>query len=145
MIMATVQRILHHAFASQMSQPQPEPELKMWLAVRTDLPLSRGKLAVQAMHAAGWLHLVVARDNPQLLERYLADAMPKISVRVDTAAALDRVEAEAKQAGIPCFVVTDAGRSEVEPGTRTVCLFGPAYRDDLPAFLKRLQTLKDKE
>ncbi len=113
MILASNDRILHHALASQMSQIQPEPELKMWLAVRSDLPLSRGKLAVQAMHAAGWLHLVVARDNPQLLERYLADAMPKISVRVDTAASLDRVESEAKQAGIPCFVVTDAGRSEV--------------------------------
>ena len=45
-----------------MVEPAPQkPELKMWLAVRTDLELSPGKLAVQAMHAAGWLHLIVAR------------------------------------------------------------------------------------
>ena len=120
------------------------PELKMWLAVRTDLPLSRGKLAVQAMHASGLLHLIVARDKPELMQAYLQDATPKISVRVDSASALDRVEQEAIAAGIPCFVVTDAGRTEIEPGTRTVCLFGPAYRHDLPSFLKRLQTLKDE-
>lgn len=43
---------------------------------------------------------------------------------------------------IPYYTVTDAGRSEVEPGTKTVCLFGPAYREELPPFLKRLQVLK---
>ena len=127
-----------------MSETDRPPELKMWLAVRTDLPLSRGKLAVQAMHAAGWLHLIVARDNPELMQSYLQDATPKISVRVDSASALDRVCEEAKAAGIPFYAVADAGRTEIDPGTRTVCLFGPAYRHDLPPFLKRLQTLKDE-
>lgn len=127
-----------------MVEPAPQkPELKMWLAVRTDLALSRGKLAVQATHAAGWLHLIVAQDNPDLMRAYLSDATPKIAVSVESGAALDRVESEAKAAGIPCFVVADAGRTEIEGGTRTVCMFGPAYRDDLPDYLRRLRLLTD--
>lgn len=118
-------------------------ELKMWLAVRTDIQMSKGKIAAQAMHASGWLHLIVANDKPALMRTYLDDHTPKIAVRVDSAAALDRVAEEAQAAGIPCYTVADAGRSEVEPGTRTVCIFGPAYRDELPAFLKRLRKLED--
>ncbi|WP_066473934.1 aminoacyl-tRNA hydrolase [Bosea sp. WAO] len=127
-----------------MLEPAPQkPELKMWLAVRTDLALSRGKLAVQAMHAAGWLHLIVAQDRPDLMRAYIESATPKVAVRVDSGAALDRVEEEAKAAGIPCFVVADAGRTEIESGTRTVCMFGPAYRDDLPDYLRRLRLLTE--
>lgn len=122
----------------------PKRELKMWLAVRTDLPLSRGKLAGQAMHASGWLHLLVQAQNPDLMGAYLADHTPKITVRVDNAAALERVEREAREAGIHCYSVADAGRSEIPPGTRTVCIFGPAYRDELPPYLRRLRQLKDK-
>lgn len=119
-------------------------ELKMWLAVRTDLPISRGKLAIQAMHAAGWLHLIVARDDPGLMEVYLSDATPKICVKVKSEGQLERVAREAQAAGIPHYVVADAGRSEIPPGTRTVCLFGPAYRDELPKFLSGLQVLKEQ-
>lgn len=118
-------------------------ELKMWLAVRTDLPISKGKLAVQAMHAAGWLHLIVARDNPALMEAYMADATPKICVRVKSQAQLERVVREADAAGVPRYIVTDAGRSEIPAGTQTVCLFGPAYRDELPKFLDGLQVMKE--
>lgn len=123
---------------------QERRELKMWLAVRADLPISRGKLAIQAMHAAGWLHLIVARDNPGLMEAYLSDATPKICVKVKSAGQLERLAREAQAAGIPHYLVADAGRSEIPPGTKTVCLFGPAYRDDLPRFLSGLQVLKEQ-
>ena len=118
-------------------------ELKMWLAVRTDLPVSVGKLLGQAMHAAGWLHLRVASEKPALLQEYLEDATPKIVVAVTSEDALERVEREAAAAGIPHQSVRDAGRSEIEPGTKTVCLFGPAYRDELPSYLRRLRTLQN--
>ena len=120
-------------------------ELKMWLAVRTDLPLSVGKLVGQAMHAAGWLHLRVAAERPALLQEYLKDATPKIVVSVSSLAALERVEREAEAAGIPHQSVRDAGRSEIEPGTKTVCLFGPAYRDELPTYLQRLRALSNRQ
>lgn len=118
-------------------------ELKMWLAVRTDIEMSKGKLAVQAMHAAGWLHLLAFNDFPELMQAYMGQATPKICVKAKNLAALERIEREAVAAGIPCYTVADAGRSEVEPGTKTVCMFGPAYRKDLPKYLRELNMLKD--
>jgi PTH2 family peptidyl-tRNA hydrolase len=119
----------------------PRRELKMWLAVRTDLDMSLGKACAQAGHAFGHLHLVAQQQKPDVFGNYLGDATPKITVRADSEAALRRVHEEAKAAGIPSYIVHDAGRSELEPNTATVCAFGPAYHDELPSFLKRLRLL----
>ena len=117
-------------------------ELKMWLAVRCDLDLSGGKLATQAGHAYQWLTIYAMQKAPEMLRDYLHMASPKIAVRVDSERELQRVQSEAEKADIPFYTVHDAGRTELEPGTATVVAFGPAYRDDLPPFLKRLQLLK---
>ncbi|RYD64973.1 MAG: aminoacyl-tRNA hydrolase [Verrucomicrobiaceae bacterium] len=122
--------------------PRPE-ELKMWLVIRTDLTLTQGKFGAQVGHAFGRLYLHAARTVPALLSTYLADNEPKITVRVSSEAEMLRVEQEAQGAGIPCQLIRDAGRSEIEAGTITVCAFGPALRSGLPSFLKRLQLLKE--
>lgn len=51
---------------------------------------------------------------------------PQIALKVDSEAAMDAIYAAARAAGIPACIVEDAGRTEVEPGTRTVCALGPA-------------------
>lgn len=128
-----------------MADLSPKSELKMWLAVRQDLNLSAGKMAGQSGHAFGRLY----RQNMTVsnlevrgrFELYLLDNEPKIVTKVASEAALLRVEEEAKKAGIPCELIRDAGRTEIETNTPTVCAFGPARREELPAFLKRLQLL----
>lgn len=116
-------------------------ELKMWLAVREDLALSPGKLATQAGHAYQVLTFEALRQCPETLAAYVQANMPKISVRADDLAMLERVAREAEAANIPFAVITDAGRTEIEPGTQTVCAFGPSTREALPPFLKRLRLL----
>lgn len=116
-------------------------EFKVWLAVRTDLGMSPGKMAVQAAHAAVGLMLDVERKYAGLMTAYENSAMPKIAVRAKTQADLNAVEVEARAFGIPYYVVRDAGRSEIEPGTKTVVAFGPALRSQHPSGLKRLQLL----
>ncbi len=115
------------------------PELKMWLAIRTDLGMSPGKIAVQAAHAASDLLLRGQGKQQAVLAEYLRGPTTKIAVRVDSETTLRRVASEAQAANIPWRIVSDAGRSEIAPGTLTVCAFGPAYRADLPSMLKRLQ------
>jgi PTH2 family peptidyl-tRNA hydrolase len=117
-------------------------ELKMWLAVRCDLDLSAGKLATQAGHAYQWLHDPRDAEKPWCTAGLPRYGSPKIAVRVDSERELQRVQSEAEKAGIPYYTVNDAGRTELEPGTTTVVAFGPAYRDELPPFLRRSQLLK---
>lgn len=118
-------------------------ELKMWLAVRTDIKISLGKFAAQAGHGFQWATIDAQAKCPETVAAYLKTGTPKITVRADSEAMLKRVRDEAEKAGIPFGYVEDEGRTELPPGTPTVCGFGPCYRDELPAFLKRLRTWKD--
>jgi PTH2 family peptidyl-tRNA hydrolase len=36
------------------------------------------------------------------------------------------IHAAAKEAGLPCYTVVDAGRTQIAAGSRTVCGIGPA-------------------
>lgn len=119
-------------------QNRKNTELKMWLAIRTDLNMSPGKLAVQSGHAFGGLYSGL---DYSILRRYREGASPKVAVQVDGEVALRQVQTEAWRLGIGAYLVIDAGRTELEPGTPTVCAFGPARRIDLSSFLKRLRLL----
>ena len=46
---------------------------------------------------------------------------------------MDAIAAAARKAGIACCAIEDAGRTEVEPGTRTVLGLGPAPKAALDA------------
>ena len=89
----------------------------------------------------GCFETVSGRDLSQFMRWYEQAGTPKIAVRVDSERELLRVEREARAAGIGACLVVDAGLTELAPSTPTVCVFGPAYRDELPPFLKRLQLL----
>lgn len=36
-----------------------------------------------------------------------------------------RIQAEAREEGIPCYLVTDAGRTQIAAGSQTVLALGP--------------------
>lgn len=116
-------------------------ELKMWLAVRTDLDMPPGKLAAQAGHGFTLAMLAAQRDTPNMLFEYLGGSHTKIVVQIGAESGLRRIAQEAKEAGIPFALITDAGRTVFTEATPTVCAFGPARSDELPSFLKRLRLL----
>ena len=120
------------------NQDNDRPELKMWLLVREDLEISKGKLAGQSGHAFMSAILQVSRD---LVDRYLADNQPKIVVRVKNLDALLRSERECQEIGLNHALITDAGRTEFPEPTKTVMAVGPCYRDELPRYLQRLRLL----
>lgn len=132
-----------------------ESELKMWLVVRGDiqigfepppqgLAMSLGKYGAQVGHAFGRLYTQSMVEKPDMHAAYLEANEPKITVKVKNEAALVRVEEEARALGIPCQLIRDAGRSELPPNTATVCAFGPARREEIGGYLKRLQLLVEK-
>lgn len=140
------------------------PELAMYLAVRdeklatggTPSRISRPKLAGNAMHAAQWLTLQVVRTRPELMDAYLGgpygdgeqppSGTKKVVVKAKNLHALERIEQEARAAGIPVVSVTDEGRTEFGGvKTKTVVAFGPAYEHELPKYLQGLQMLRDSD
>ena len=122
---------------------RPENELKMWLLVRKDLPISIGKGLIQSGHAIGTCMVNAAMKNPELVKTYLSHAQPKISVGVKNQNELETCITLCREAGIEATMVTDAARTEFTEPTMTFGAVGPCYRDDLPKRVKRLQRFTD--
>jgi peptidyl-tRNA hydrolase len=108
-------------------------ELKLVCCVRSDLKMSPGKIAAQVGHAVLGAVNLSRRVNPEFVKAWEFRAQAKITLKVDDEATMDAIVAAARAAGLPAVVIEDAGRTEVEPGTRTVLSIGPAPRGDIDA------------
>ncbi len=105
-------------------------EYKQVIVVRSDLKMSRGKLAAQAAHAAVEAVLeIIDSSHPEWmrwLREWRRTGQKKVVVKVDSEAELLKVYDEARRLGLPSSLIVDAGRTELPPGTKTAVAVGPA-------------------
>jgi PTH2 family peptidyl-tRNA hydrolase len=111
---------------------------KQVIAVRTDLKLSKGKLAVQVAHASleAFQH-----TSQRVRQEWESEGAKKVVVKVSGLRELEGIHRKARELGYPCSLIRDAGRTEVEPGTVTALGIGPvkeAEADRLTGNLKML-------
>ena len=95
---------------------------KQVIVLRADLKLSRGKLAVQAAHAA-----VIGYElsDRRIVERWKLEGQKKIALRANSERELFELRDKARKLGLVAEVVRDAGLTEVPPGTPTALVIGP--------------------
>ncbi len=111
---------------------------KQVIAVRRDLRLSRGKLAVQVAHAS--LEAYKHSDG-KVRQGWESGGAKKVVVRVDGLREIQELHRKARSLKLPCALIRDAGRTELEPGTVTALGIGPveeAEADRLTGNLKML-------
>src|SRR5262252_4908207 len=96
--------------------------VKLVVVVRTDLDMGRGKIAAQVAHAAVAATLT-GLGTADCTAR-LAEGQPKVVLRVRTAGQLEVVVRQARSSGLPVEVISDAGRTQLTPGTVTCCALG---------------------
>lgn len=101
-------------------------ELKLSVAVRTDLGMGRGKIAAQVGHAAVMALERVRASHPGWAAAWLESGQAKVVVRVAGPRELQDLKARAVELGMPWSEVADAGRTQLDPGTVTCIGFGPA-------------------
>lgn len=116
-------------------------EYKLVIAVRNDLKLSRGKLAVQVAHAAVSCAHRSARKDKQNFKPWFAEGQKKVVVKVADLAALRELQARARVSGLTTSMISDAGHTEVEPGTVTCLGLGPATAQRLDLLTGELTLL----
>ena len=103
-----------------------EFKYKQVIAVRTDLKMSPGKLAVQVAHGSVAAAELVRQRRQEWYKAWLRERQKKVVVRVPDDKGLHQLCNQARELGVPCELVQDAGLTELPPGTTTVLAIGPA-------------------
>ncbi|MAG60410.1 aminoacyl-tRNA hydrolase [archaeon] len=112
--------------------------LKQVILVRNDLKLPRGKLAAQAAHASVEATL---RSDAAIVREWRSQGMAKIVLKVDNEKQLLSYFQKAKDDGITASLITDAGHTVVEPGTKTCVGIGPDDEHKIDFLTAKLKLL----
>jgi len=112
--------------------------MKQAIIIRTDLKMDRGKIAAQAAHASLGALKKVRKVDVIVWERW---GGKKIVLKVRSLQALKSLHRRAKSAKIPCFLVRDAGFTQVNRGSITALGIGPAADGKIDKITKDLKLL----
>ncbi len=116
-------------------------EYKVVVVIRGDLELSKGKMAAQVGHAAVSLALEAKSRRNRWFGPWWQEGQRKVVVRGQDMEELVSLKEKAARRGLPTVLITDAGLTEVPPGTTTCLGIGPgpeALIDEVTGHLKLL-------
>ena len=102
---------------------------KLVVAVRTDLKMSKGKLAVQVAHAAVICALAARRHHRRIFRKWYDEGQKKVVVKIKGEKELFLLKADAEASGLQTGLVRDAGLTELKPGTITCLGIGPGRNE----------------
>jgi len=108
---------------------------KQVILVRKDLKLPAGKLGAQAAHAAVE---AAFRSDKKKVDAWRQQGMKKIVLEVKDEKEMLKYNQMAKDAGLITAVITDAGHTVVEPGTKTCCGIGPDKEKEIDKITREL-------
>lgn len=102
-----------------------DDEVVMYLVIRSDMKMSKGKVAAQAGHAVQLAMRAAEARGPTTpwttlwLTRWEAGSYPKIVLRAESETQLEAVSQRLCEANVAHAVVIDEGRTEIQAGTKT--------------------------
>ena len=106
-------------------------DIKLVVVVRTDLGLTKGKMAVQVAHASVNCAMQAYTRGRKVYDEWYRGGQKKIVAKVATTRELLELKSMAEGKGLITSLVTDAGLTQVPPGTTTCLGIGPAHAKDV--------------
>jgi len=114
---------------------------KQVIVFRSDLKLSKGKVAAQAGHAAIAAAEEARKRHRTWWEAWFSEGQCKIAVKVKGEKELLELEEQAKESALPNALIVDRGLTEIPPGTVTCLGIGPAPAEKVDRLTGRLPLL----
>ncbi len=100
-------------------------DIKQVIIVRTDLDMGNGKIAAQVGHACVLGAEHVRKSHPEWYGEWW-NGQEKVVLKVSGIKDLQKVKIHAIDLNVPWSEVTDAGHTQIAPGTTTCISIGPA-------------------
>jgi len=120
--------------------PNSNMKYKQMIVVRKDLKMGKGKMAVQASHASIGAYMLAHKKTAETTKAWVNEGMKKVVVYVNSRKELFDLKEEIPKK-IPMFVVSDAGLTQLKPGTVTAMGIGPAENEDLDKYTNHLKLM----
>ncbi|MGD9129965.1 MAG: peptidyl-tRNA hydrolase Pth2 [Candidatus Bathyarchaeota archaeon] len=114
---------------------------KQVIVVRTDIKMSKGKMAAQAGHAAVSAAEYARKNRPEWWSPWIGEGQCKIAVKVKSEQELLELARKARNAGLPVALIVDRGLTELPPETVTCLGIGPAPSDKVDTITGNLSLL----
>jgi len=111
--------------------------LKQVIVVRKDLEMGKGKLATEVAHAS----FGAARVADEKIVKKWEGFAKKVVLKVESQKELKDIYKEAKKGKLPCFLVKDAGLTQLKSGTVTAVGIGPAEEKKIDKITGKLKLL----
>jgi PTH2 family peptidyl-tRNA hydrolase len=112
--------------------------MKQAIIVRKDLKMSCGKIAGQVAHASVRAMINAPDIN---VERWFENIETKVVLKVYSEEELWDLATICIDSGVPCSLVRDAGKTQLEPDTLTALGIGPDNDDIINEITKGLKLL----
>ena len=122
----------------------PSEEYKLVVIVRKDLKMGTGKIAAQVGHAAVECALFAKERNRKAFDAWYKGGQRKVVLRVDSLEELHQYLKLASSNGLHVALITDAGRTQVEPGSETCVGIGPAPESEIDRITGDLKMLRSQ-
>ena len=114
---------------------------KQVIVVRTDIKMSKGKIAAQAGHAAVSAAEYARKNRPEWWNPWINEGQCKIAVKVSSEKEILELEKKARMASLPIALIVDRGLTELPPETTTCLGIGPAPSNKVDSVTGNLRLL----
>jgi peptidyl-tRNA hydrolase, PTH2 family len=112
-------------------------ELTQYIIINNSLGMGKGKIASQASHASV---SVLEKVNSKDIEEWKINGMKKIVLKVNSTEELLQLFQKVK-GELPCALIIDAGRTQIESGSKTCFACGPINENKGNKYFKNLKLL----
>jgi peptidyl-tRNA hydrolase, PTH2 family len=112
-------------------------ELAQYIIVNASLGMNKGKIAAQVAHAAV---SVLDKADRTTVSEWKTFGMKKIVLKVSSTEELIELFEKVKRK-LPCALITDAGRTQIEAGSKTCFACGPIEENEGAKYFAHLKLL----